>query len=127
MAVKEIRSFLDLYFDVLQTQDIASFERVFHRDCVLYSQQDGVTVVRPLPEYRRIVEARQSPQQGGFPRADEVLMIDVLSPDMALAKVRLRLFDNIMEDYLNLMKIDGQWQIVAKHFHRAGSAVAAAA
>jgi len=72
-----------------------------------------------------MVEGRASPESGDFPRRDEVLMIDVLAPDMALAKVRLRLFDNIMVDYLNLMKIDGQWQIVSKLFYRAGSAVAA--
>lgn len=82
-------------------------------------------VVRPRPEYRAMVQGRASPQSGGFPRDDEILMIDVLSPDMALAKVRLRLFDNTMVDYLNLMKIDGRWCIVAKHFHRAGSALAA--
>jgi len=120
-----IREFLDAYFEVLQTQDLALFEQVFHRDCVLYSQQDGVTVVRPLPEYRRMVEGRQSPQSGGFPRHDEILSIDALSAEMASVKVRLRLFDNIMVDYLNLMKIDGRWRIVAKHFHRAGSAPSA--
>lgn len=124
MIVDEIRHFLDSYFDVLQNQDLALFDRVFHRDCVLYSQQDGVTVVRPLPEYRKIVEGRKSPLSGGFERSDEVLMIDVLSQEMALAKVRLRLFDNTVVDYLNLMKIDGRWQIVAKHVHRAGSAIA---
>ncbi|HDR9511001.1 hypothetical protein C5615_32115 [Burkholderia cepacia] len=123
MQVDEIRHFLVSYFDVLQNQDLKLFDDVFHKDCVLYSQQDGITVVRPVPEYRKMVEGRKSPESGGFPRLDEILMIDVLSPDMALAKVRLRLFDNIMVDYLNLMKIDGQWKIVAKHFYRAGAAV----
>jgi len=33
--------------------------------------------------------------------------------------VRLRLFDNIMMDYLNLLKVDGHWSIVAKIFYRA--------
>lgn len=124
MIVDEIRHFLGSYFDVLQNQDLALFDRVFHSDCVLYSQQDGVTTVRPFPEYRMIVEGRKSPLSGGFPRSDEVLMIDVLSQEMALAKVRLRLFDNIVVDYLNLMKIDERWQVVAKHVHREGSAIA---
>lgn len=123
--VDEIQEFLSSYFDVLQNQDLKLFDLVFHRDCMLYSQQDGVTVVRPLSEYRKMVEGRSSPESGGHPRRDEVLMIDVLAPDMALAKVRLRLFDNIMIDYLNLMKVEGQWQIVSKLFYRVGSAVAA--
>lgn len=124
MIVDEIRDFLDSYFEVLQNQDLALFDRIFYRDCVLYSQQDGITVVRPLPEYRNIVEGRKSPLSGGFARSDEVLMIDVLSQEMALAKVRLRLFDNTVVDYLNLMKINGQWQIVAKHVYREGRAIA---
>jgi len=119
MPVAEIQSFLKAYFDVLQSQDIEQFDRVFHRDCVLYSAQDGAVVVRPFDEYRKMVQGRESPQSRGFARADEILMIDVLSPEMALAKVRLRLFDNIMEDYLNLLKVDGKWTIVAKLFHRA--------
>ncbi|BBJ69875.1 MULTISPECIES: nuclear transport factor 2 family protein [Enterobacter] len=118
MVIKEIQEFLGSYFDVLQHQDLSLFDRVFHRDCVLYSQQQGNTIVRPLSEYRKMVKGRKSPEEGGFPRSDEVLMIDVLASDMALAKVRLRLFDNIMIDYLNLMKVDGQWQIVSKLFYR---------
>ncbi|SDR07451.1 nuclear transport factor 2 family protein [Pseudoxanthomonas sp. CF125] len=124
MMMNGIQEFLASYFDVLQTQDLSLFDQVFHKDCVLYAQQDGKTIVRPLPEYRRMVEGRESPQSRGFPRQDEILMIDLLSPEMALVKVRLQLFDSIMADYLNLMKIDGQWRIVAKHFHRVGDAAA---
>ena len=40
-----------------------------------------------------------------------------------MAKVQLRLFDNIMVDHLNLMKVDGRWTIMAKHFSRLRSAV----
>ena len=41
---------------------------------------------------------------------------------MALVKVRVRLFDHIMEDHLNLMLHEGRWMIFAKHFSRVGSA-----
>ncbi len=121
MVIDEISVFLKDYFAVLQNQDLALFDKVFHKDCVLYAQQDSTTTVRPFSEYRKMVQGRDSPVSGGFPRHEEILLIDVLSPDMALAKVRLRLFDNIMEDHLNLMKVHGQWMIFAKHFHRAGS------
>jgi hypothetical protein len=70
-----------------------------------------------------MVQGRKSPASGGFPRDEQVLTLDVLSPTMALVKVRLRLFDNIMEDHLNLMQHEGRWMIYAKHFHRVGSAV----
>lgn len=121
MLIEEIKTFLNDYFEVLQTQDMAMFDRVFHKDCVLYSQQDDTLVVRPFAQYRSMVQGRQSPATKGAPRAEQVLMVDLLSPTMALVKVRLRLFDNIMEDHLNLMKHEGRWMIYAKHFYRAAS------
>jgi len=120
MQIDDIRAFLTDYFDVLYTQDLALFDRVFHSSCVLYAQQDGVLTVRPLAEYRAMVAGRVAPAVHGYERREEVLGMDVLSPTMAMVKVRLRLFDNIMEDHLNLMKHDGRWMIYAKHFHRAG-------
>jgi hypothetical protein len=121
MLLNEIQDFLDDYFEVLQTQDMDLFDRVFHASAVLYSSQDGAVVVRPMPQYREIVRQRQSPQSKGAPRQEEVLMVDLLSPSMAVAKVRLRLFDNIMEDHLNLMKHEGRWMVYAKHYYRAAS------
>ena len=102
---------------------MALFDQVFHADCVLYSTQDGKTVVRPYQAYREMVQGRASPQSLNAPRLDKIMMIDVLSEEMALAKVELRLFDNIMVDYLNINKVDGQWIILAKHFSRKGSAI----
>lgn len=119
MILNEIQSMLKDYFDVLQTQDLNKFDKVFHPGCVLYSAQDGAVVVRPFDEYRAMVQGRESPQLRGFPRLDEVIMVDIMSQEMAMVKVRLRLYDNIMVDYLNLLKIKGKWTIVAKLFHRA--------
>ncbi|MGA9702584.1 nuclear transport factor 2 family protein [Pseudomonas sp.] len=118
--IDEIQAFLKDYFNVLQSQDLNQFDQVFHRGCVLYSAQNSTVVVRPFDEYRAMVQGRQSPQEGGFPQLDEVLMIDVMSEEMAIVKVRLRLFNNVMVDYLNLMKVDGRWMIFAKLFHKAG-------
>ena len=121
MLMNEIQAFLNDYFEVLQTQDMALFDRVFHPSAVLYSAQDGALVVRHVPAYRENEQQRQSPQSKGSPRQEEVLMVDLLSPTMAVVKVRLRLFDNIMEDHLNLMKHDGRWMIYAKHYYRAAT------
>ncbi len=122
MIVNEIQRFLNDYFDVLQNQNMVLFDQVFHKDCVLYSTQNGQTIVRPYQVYREMVQGRASPESLQAPRNDTILMLDVLSDEMALAKVQLRLFDSIMQDYLNLMKINGKWTVVAKHFTRFGPA-----
>jgi hypothetical protein len=118
MITNELTDFLKDYFETLQSQDLVLFDKVFNSSCVLYSQQDDITVVRPFSEYRNIVKGRKSPREGNYPHEDQVLMLDVLSPTMAVIKVRLRLFNNIMEDHLNVMKTESGWQIFAKHFYR---------
>ncbi|WP_449397751.1 nuclear transport factor 2 family protein [Chryseobacterium wanjuense] len=122
MVENEIRAMLERYFDVLQTQDLNEFDKVFNSNSVLYSAQDGNFVVRPFQEYREMVKNRKSPVEMGSGRKDEVVFLDILSDTMAFAKVRLQLFDNIMVDYLNLVKVDGNWSIVSKLFYREGSA-----
>lgn len=120
MVVDEIRTFLDSYFEVLQTQDLVLFDAVFHPQCVLYSQQAGQLSIRGFDSYRELVRGRASAASGGHPRDDQILMIDLLSPTMAMVKVRLRFFDSVVEDYLNLMKHEGRWMVYAKHPCRVG-------
>ncbi|WP_048646654.1 nuclear transport factor 2 family protein [Nitratireductor soli] len=122
MITSEITQTLEEYFNVLQTQDLAIFDRVFHPESVLYSSQDGETVVRPIADYREIVVNRESPQSRNCKTHNEILLIDVMSPEMAMAKVRLRLYDNMMVDYLCLLKVDGKWTIASKLFHKEGAA-----
>ena len=123
MALAAIETFLHDYFDALHTQKPCVFGRVFHPHATLYSQQDGVTTIRPLSEYREIVANRASPASLGQPRDEHVLMVDKLSDSMAVARVRLRLFDNIMEDHLNLIQTDEGWRVIAKTYTRVGPAV----
>jgi Putative lumazine-binding len=115
MVFDEIRDFLKDYFEVLQTQDFYLFDRVFHPRCVLYSQQAGELKITDLDQYREIIKNRESAQKRGFLREESILMLDLLSPTMALVKVRLRLFDAVIEDYLNVMKHEGRWMVYAKH------------
>ena len=111
---------LDNYFDVIHEQDLNLFDQVFHKDCCLYSAQTGELVLRPFALYREQVSGRKSPKELGNPRKDEILSVDMISPTMASAKVQLQMFDGIMQDYLNLVKIDGKWWIVAKLYEQVG-------
>ena len=112
---------LDDYFEVIHAQDLDVFYQVFHKDCCLYSNSDDQTVLRPYELYRSQVANRQSPKELGNPRKDEILMIDQLSESMAVAKVQLQMFGGIMQDYLNLIKLDGKWWIIAKLYQQVGS------
>jgi hypothetical protein len=117
-----IRKFMDDYFDVLHFQDMDLFDKVFHKDCVLYSAQGGELSIRPYAVYRDQVANRKSPHELGESRNDKVLMIDQISPILAVVRPQLTMFGGLMQDYLNIVFLDGQWWIVAKTWERVGDA-----
>ena len=108
------------YFDAMHTQDMDKFDRVFHKDVVLYSAQTGELNIRPYVVYREAVVNRESPQSKGEARNEKIIMIDEISDTAALAKVQLEMFGGVMQDYLNLIHIDGRWQIISKIWERVG-------
>lgn len=115
-----IEAMLSDYFDAMHTQDMEKFDRVFHKDVVLYSAQTGELNSRPYVVYREAVVNRESPQSKGETRNDIIIMIDEISDTAALAKVQLEMFGGVMQDYLNLIHIDGRWQIISKIWERVG-------
>lgn len=117
-----ITRLMDDYFDVLHHQDMDLFDRVFHPQCVLYSAQGGELSVRPFALYREQVATRESPAQRGEARDDRVLLLDQISPTLALVKPQLQMGGGVMQDYLNLVFLDGQWWVMAKMWERVGDA-----
>ncbi len=115
-----IEAMLSDYFDAMHTQDMDKFDRVFHKDVVLYSAQTGELNIRPYAIYREAVVNRESPESKGEARNEKILMIDEISDTAALAKVQLEMFGGVMQDYLSLIQIDGRWQIISKIWERVG-------
>jgi hypothetical protein len=115
-----IEAMLSDYFDVMHTQDMEKFDRVFHTNVVLYSAQTGELNRRPYDVYRDAVVNRESPQSKGEVRKDEILLIDEISDTAAMAKVQLQMMGGVMQDYLTLIHIDGRWQIISKIWERVG-------
>lgn len=109
------------YFDVMHHQDMAVFDRVFHKDSVLYGVVDGELNIRPYAQYRAAVAQRTSPAELGNARRDVVLMCDQVSPTLALLKMELEMFGGVMQDYLNIVFLDGQWWVMAKMWEKVGS------
>jgi hypothetical protein len=113
-----IARLVDDYFEVMHHQDRDLFDRVFHPDSVLYGVVDGQINIRPYAIYREAVEARVSPAERREARRDELLMVDVISPTLALLKMQLEMFGGVMQDYLNIVYLDGQWWVMAKMWEK---------
>jgi hypothetical protein len=121
-ADSAIKKLLSDYFDVMHHQDMSVFDKVFHKNCALYSTQTGELSLRPYDVYRDVVADRESPSSLGNARRDKVLMFDQVSATLALVKVQLEMFGGVMQDYLNIVYLDGQWWIMAKMWERVGDA-----
>jgi hypothetical protein len=119
-ADEAIKKLIADYFEVLHFQDMDLFDKVFHKDCVLYSAQGGTLSIRPYVQYREAVANRQSPHDAGNARNDQVLMFDQISPTLALVKPQLEMFGGVMQDYLNIVFLDEQWWVMAKMWEKVG-------
>ncbi|MEY4533381.1 MAG: hypothetical protein RI926_1150 [Actinomycetota bacterium] len=115
-----IQALLDDYFEFMHTQDMSLFDKVFHKNSTLFSSENDEIVIRPADFYRGQMEARTSPQDSGNARRDEVLLVDQISPEVALAKVQLEMFGGVMQDYLNLLHVDGSWFVISKLYKQVG-------
>ncbi len=115
-----IKKLISDYFDVMHFQDLVLFDKVFHKNCSLYSTQTGELSLRPYDVYREAVANRKSPAELGNERKDQVLLFDQVSPTLALVKPQLQMFGGIMQDYLNIVFLDGQWWVMAKMWEKVG-------
>jgi hypothetical protein len=113
-----IITLLENYFDVMHHQDMDLFDKVFHKNCCLYSAQTGELSIRPYDVYRAAVAERQSPAELGNTRRDVVLDFDQVSSTLAWVKPQLEMFGGVMQDYLNIVFLDGQWWIMAKMWEK---------
>lgn len=115
-----IQTLLDDYFELMHTQNMSLFDKVFHKDSNLYSSENDEIVIRPAAFYRGQMEARTSPQDSGNARRDKVLLVDQISPEIAMAKVQLEMFGGVMQDYLSLLHVDGSWFVISKLYKQVG-------
>ena len=116
-SIGEITELLQDYFDGLYDGDLEKFDRVFHPNAHLYAS-DGETLIDwKRAEYFDVIGGRQSSREQGLARHDRILSIHKAGPDTALATVNCAIPPRYFTDYLTLVRLGGQWQIISKTFH----------
>ena len=118
MTDKEaITKTLETYFDALHEGDVGKVRAVFHSAAHLYSGTDGNFVDMPLENYVNLISGRPSPKSQSAPRTGTVVLMDQSGPNSALAKVTLSVGSRNFTDYVTLLRVDGEWKIIAKAYH----------
>jgi hypothetical protein len=113
----EVRAALQHYLNGHATGQADEFRQAMYPQGTMQFIKDGQYTQMSLADY--IARAASGPQK---PAADEakrkrrIELVDVTG-NVAVGKLVLEYPDVTLTDYMQLLKIDGKWQIVAKTFY----------
>lgn len=111
-----IRQVVQLYLDGLYDGHVDHLRQAFHPTANLTFADGGAISITSRDAWCEAVANRPSPRAQNLSRHDEIVMIDQSSPVTAFVKLNCAIPPRFFTDYLNLLKIDGRWQIVQKIF-----------
>lgn len=115
-SFEDIRRVLQTYFDGLYYSDTERLARVFHAQAVYATADETPALVRTMDEYFPLVAARVSPASRDEPRKDSIEAIERAGENTIHARVRCSIGKRDFVDFLSLIRVDGEWRIIAKVF-----------
>lgn len=114
---QDIASAINGYFDLMYDADDKQFPEIFHDACLIHGMRDGKLAAWSAAEFRDIMRNRPSPAVLKAPRDQHVFGIEYTAPDIAIARVRVRIAQTSFVDCLVFHRIDGKWLVTSKAFH----------
>jgi hypothetical protein len=115
--IQAIASAINGYFDLMYDADDNKFRDVFHDASLIHGLRDGALAAWSAAQFREVMRNRPSPAAKKSPREQEIISIEQIVPDLAIAKVRVRISQIGFVDHLIFHRIDGTWLVTAKAFH----------
>ena len=115
--IQTIAAAINGYFDLMYDADDNKFPDVFRDASLIHGLRDGKLTAWSASEFRDVMRNRPSPAAMKSPREQQILSIEQTVPDVAFAKVRVRIGQTGFVDHLVFHRIDGKWLITSKAFH----------
>src|SRR5580698_3282248 len=106
-----IAQVLESYFKGIYTGDVELLKTVYNPGTLLFGDVKGQPYAKTLEQYLDGVAHRQSPKDSGKPFKGEIISIDSIN-SIAVARVRVKMYDFDYQEILSFHKIDGHWLIV---------------
>jgi hypothetical protein len=101
------------YFKGIYEGDTALLGSTFQPGILLFGDIKGQPYYKTLAQYLDGVKNRQSPKDSGKPFKGEIISIEIIN-SIAIAKVRVKMYQFDYEELLSFHKIDNRWLIVNK-------------
>ena len=112
-----VTQLLSKYFDALYFSDAQRLSEIFHPDAHYVCVTDGSLQRLTMDQYFPIVSKRPSPASTNQQRKDNIISLEFAGPVTAYARVECIIGHKFFTDFLTLICINGQWQIISKVFH----------
>lgn len=109
-----VRAALQHYLNGHSSGSADEFKAGMNSRGTMYFAKDGALVTRSFPDF--FAGAPGKPAADESKRRRRIDFVDITGT-AAVAKITLEYPDVVFTDYMELLKIDGSWQIVAKSFH----------
>jgi hypothetical protein len=93
-------------------------EKAFHLSATMKYVDYKTGEFKDVPIAEFISRVKSNPNAGKSDRKIEIASMNI-EGNAAQAKIRIESGNVIMNDYMNLLKINGEWKIVSKIFSRA--------
>ena len=101
------------YFPGIYEGNINLLKQVYYSGTLLFGDVKGQPYFKTLEQYLDGVRNRQSPKDSGKPFKGEILSLHLVN-SIAVAEVKVKMYDFIYQEYLSFHKFDGQWLLVNK-------------
>lgn len=108
--LNDVKKVINIYFEGATNANIDLLKQIFHPVCVLRWSDNGRLMENPRDNWFEWLMAN-----GPFQRENTIEKIDVTG-NAAAVKVICDLPTAQYVDYISLLKIEGEWKIVAKIF-----------
>jgi hypothetical protein len=107
------RALEELYFNGIYQGDLDKLRQLFYPGTLLFGDVKGQPYFKTLDMYLDAVKNRQSPKDSGKPFKGEIISINLVN-SIAIAEVKVKMYDFNYHDLLSFHKLDGRWVIVNK-------------
>lgn len=101
------------YFKGIYEGDINLLKQIFNEGTLLFGDVKGQPYAKTLDQYLDGVKNRQSPKDSGKSFKGDIVSIKVINT-IAMAEVKVKMYDFNYSDLLSFHKMDGKWLIVNK-------------
>jgi hypothetical protein len=101
------------YSKGLYEGDLNLLKQIFYPGTLLFGDVKGQPYFKTLDQYLDGVANRQSPKDSGKPFKVDIISISVVK-SIAIAELKVKMYDFYYHDMLSFHKLDGKWVIVNK-------------